>query len=200
MPEWERRTILTVNTTSIPSNRHHVRHADVDAQVRAREPGPCRVQSRPIASLRRFQEPQATWNSRQTGVAPGKRPEAIFGESYASAAVTNVAGAKTSFDLTALVQRAVNGEFERQARLALVDLGGGGDAKESYREYHSSEASSSASRPRLTDPIRNDADGHDHRRPVGRRPPDRAQSGAARGTIRLAAGGTYTGNFRLPTK
>ena len=42
--------------------------------------------------------------------------------------MTNAGGARITFDVTALVQRAVNGEFERQARLALVDTGGGGDA------------------------------------------------------------------------
>jgi hypothetical protein len=63
-----------------------------------------------------------------------------------------------TFDVTAIVQRAINGEFERMARFALVDVGGGGDLQAALNQV---------------------------------------QPG---GTIRLASGATYTGNFKLPAK
>ena len=97
-----------------------------------------------------FTETQATWRDRQTAV-PWQTPGGDLGESYATVAVSNVAGTRVTFNMTALVQRTVNGEFGvRQTRLALVDVGGGGDAKESYREYHASESSTTTSRPTLT--------------------------------------------------
>ena len=114
--------------------------------------------------------------------------------------MTNVAGAKITFDLTALAQRAINGEFERQVRIALIDTGGGGDAKESYREYHSSEASASASRPQLTIRYGTTSPGTTIDVPAGgdlQAALNQVQPG---GTIRLAAGATYTGNFKLPAK
>ena len=86
-------------------------------------------------------------------------------------------------------------------RLALVDVGGGGDAKESYREYHSSEASTAGNRPQLT--IRYGSTtppGTTIDVPAGgdlQAALNQAQPGT---TIRLAAGATYTGNFRLPAK
>ena len=94
-----------------------------------------------------FTETQASWRDRQTQVA-WQTPGGDLGESYTTVAVSNVAGTTVNIDVTALVQRAVNGDFgARQTRVALVDVGGGGDEKESYREYHASESSTSAAAP-----------------------------------------------------
>ena len=159
--------------------------------------------TRPVTAYRlaaAFQETQASWNNRQTGVA-WQTPGGDLGEVAASAAVSNAAGAKISFDLTALAQRAVNGEFERQVRLALVDVGGGGDAKESYREYHSSEASTSGNRPQLT--VRyggTTPPGSTIDVPAGGNLQTALNTAQPGTTIRLAAGATYTGNFKLPAK
>ena len=199
VPEWERRTILAFDTTSIPT-RSAITSATLTLTLKSGLGSASAT--RPVTARRltsAFQERQATWKNRQTGVA-WQTPGGDLGESYASASVTNVAGAKITFNLTALVQRAVNGEFERQARIALVDVGGGGDAKESYREYHASEASprpigrssrsDTARRRRArpsTSPSGGDLQGALNQVPRG-------------GTIRLAAGATYTGNFRLPAK
>ena len=98
--------------------------------------------TRPVAVYRvqsPFVEAQATWLNRQSGTT-WSAPGSDISEVVASKAVTNAAGAKINFDVTALVQRTVNGDYARQFRVALIDTGG--DAKESYREYHSSEASS----------------------------------------------------------
>jgi hypothetical protein len=199
VPEWERRTILSVDTSSIP-DRSSITSATLTLTLKSGLGS--RGATRPITAYRiasAFQERQATWNSRQTGVA-WQTPGGDLGESVASGSVTNVAGAKISFDVTEFVQRAVNGQFERQARIALVDGGGGGDAKESYREYHSSEASSSANRPQLTVRFGSTSPGTTIDVPPGGDLQAALNQIPRGGTIRLAAGATYTGNFRLPAK
>ena len=74
---------------------------------------------------------------------------------------------------------------------------GGGDAKESYREYHSSEASASGNRPSLTvryssATIIDVAAGGDLQQALN--------TVTRGGTIRLTPGATYVGNFKLPAK
>ena len=104
--------------------------------------------------------------------------------------------------MTALVQRAVNGDFgARQTRVALVDVGGGGDAKESYREYHASESSTVGSRPKLT-VVYGPPTSHPGLIdvPAGgdlQQALNQVQPG---GTVRLASGATFVGNFTLPVK
>jgi hypothetical protein len=199
VPEWERRTILSFDASSIP-DRTTITSATLTLTVKSGL-GSAGA-TRPVTAYRltsTFQEAQASWTNRQTGVA-WQTPGGDFGEIAGSGAVTNVAGAKVTFDLTPLVQRAVNGEFARQVRIALVDVGGGGDAKESYREYHSSEASTAASRPQLTLRYGSTSPGSTIDVPAGgdlQAALNLAQPGM---TIRLAAGATYTGNFKLPAK
>ena len=66
-----------------------------------------------------------------------------------SANASNVAGAKVNINVTALVQNTSDGDFgSRYTRVMLADVGA--DAKESYREYYSSEESTASRRPTLT--------------------------------------------------
>jgi hypothetical protein len=199
VPEWERRSILSINTTSIPAGTV-ITSATLTLTVKSGLG--TQGSTRPITVYRltsSFQERQASWNNRATGVA-WSTPGGDLAESLTSKAVTNVAGAKITFDLTAFVQRAVKGEFERQARIALVDVGGGGNVKESYREYHSSEASTASNRPQLTVRYGSASTGTTIDVPSGgdlQAALNQVQPG---GTIRLAAGASYTGNFKLPAK
>src|SRR5262245_57790269 len=199
VPEWERRAILSFDVRSIP-DRTAITSATLTLTVKSGLGAAGATRSVRVSRLvSAFQETQATWNVRQTGV-PWPSPGGDLAEAYGTKSVTNAAGAKITFDLTALVQRAVNGEFGRLARIALVDTGGGGDAKESYREYHASESATAANRPQLTIrygststattidvPSGGDLQGALNRVPRG-------------GTIRLAPGGMYSGNFTLPAK
>jgi hypothetical protein len=197
VPEWERRTIVGVDTATIPANAA-ILSATLTLTVKA---GLGTAGStRPVTPYRlttSFAEREATWLRRLAGqlwLTPG----GDLAESYPTRQVTNTVRARINFDLTALVQRTVNNEFDtRQVRLALVDVGGGGDAKESYREYFASEVSTPADRPVLTIV-------YDGTLPP---PPIDVPAGAdlqqvlnqvVRGqTIRLAAGATYIGNFTL---
>jgi endonuclease/exonuclease/phosphatase family metal-dependent hydrolase len=78
------------------------------------------------------------WNS------PGGDLGARFTTTY----VGNAVGSAYKFDLTGMVQRAVNGEFDsRYTRVALVDIGGSSGGN--YKEFHSSRAIDAGVRPRL---------------------------------------------------
>ena len=195
-PEWQRRTILNIDTTSIP-DKTAITSATLTLTVKSGLGSP--GATRPVTAYRltsAFIEKQATWLSRQTGTLWSK-PGGDLAEVVASAAATNAVGGKITFDVTALVQRAVNGEFGRQVRLALVDVGGA--VKESYREYHASEASTASNRPQLT--VRYGAtSGTTIDVPPGGDLQGALNQVQPGGTIRLASGATYTGNFKLPAK
>jgi hypothetical protein len=199
VPDWERHTILSFDASSIPD---HTALTSATLTLTLKSGLGAAGATRPVTVYRlasAFQECQATWTNRQTGVA-WSSPGGDLGESYGTVAVTNTAGAKVTFDVTALVQRAVNGEFGRQAAIALVDVGGGGDAKESYREYHASESSTAASRPQLTIRYGSTSTSTTIDVPAGGDLQAALNSVQRGGTIRLAAGATYTGNFKLPSK
>jgi endonuclease/exonuclease/phosphatase family metal-dependent hydrolase len=76
-------------------------------------------------------------------------PGGDLGPRFGTTYVDNRAGSAYTFDLTKLVQRAVNGEFgsSRYTRVALVDTGGSSDGN--YRAFHSTRAANAALRPRL---------------------------------------------------
>jgi endonuclease/exonuclease/phosphatase family metal-dependent hydrolase len=80
----------------------------------------------------------------QAWTTPGGDLGASFGTTY----VGNALGSTYAFDLTAMVQRTVNGEFgSHYTRLALIDTGGSNSGN--YREFHSTRAANAAVRPRL---------------------------------------------------
>jgi acid phosphatase len=64
--------------------------------------------------------------------------------------VTNAAGGKATFDLTALVQNAVNSTGSRRTRIGLLDAGDVETAQGGYREFYSMEAADASVRPKLT--------------------------------------------------
>jgi hypothetical protein len=203
VPDWERRTIITVDTSTLPVNVP-VTSAILTLTVKSGL-GAANT-TRPVTVYHlteQFYEREATWLNRRTTI-PWTTPGGDLGQSYGTLDVTNTAGAKVNYDITALVQKVANGDFgSRVTRVALVDVGGGGDVKESYREYHSSEATAAADRPQLsvtygttTDPPGNTVidvpAGGDLQQAL-----NAAQPG---NTIRLASGATYIGNFALPAK
>jgi hypothetical protein len=199
-PEWERRTLLAFDTTAIPANTP-ITSAVLTLTVKSGLG--TSGSARPVAAYHlatSFIEGQASWRYRQSGVA-WQTPGGDLAAVVANASVTNLAGRIVSFDVRALVQRVVNGEFGmRQARLALIDTGGGGNAKESYREYHSTEASTAANRPRLTITYGSATSGSTIDVPAGGSLQAAIDQAARGATIRLTAGATYTGNFTLPAK
>ena len=202
IPDWERRSIFSINTSSVPQGSQ-VTSAVLSLAVRSGLGGA--GATTPVTVYRlasSFVESQATWVNRQTGVA-WATPGGDLAEAYGTVNVHNVANARVDFDVTAIVQRAVNGTGgSRQALLALIDVTGGGDGKNSYREYHSSESSSTSLRPRVTVTFGPAASGtidgltHTLAVPSWRRSADGAQPGSTRCDAAPGSGSGLHRQFR----
>jgi endonuclease/exonuclease/phosphatase family metal-dependent hydrolase len=93
-------------------------------------------------------EDQVTWNHRRTGDA-WQTPGGDYGSKLDDAVVSNVAGTKVTFDVTALVKAAVAGDLgaSRYTRVALVDLDE--STSDSYRVYAAPNDSTTSARPVL---------------------------------------------------
>jgi len=147
-PDWERRALLKFDTKNTIPEGAQIQSAILGVTVKN---GLGTGSTRPVAAYRvpePFQAGDATWIRRDTStnwsLAGGSATEQFSG-----ANVNNVAGTKVYFNVTTLVQAAVNGDFDsRYTRIALVDVGG--DAKTSYAEYYASEEPTASRRPTLT--------------------------------------------------
>ena len=95
-----------------------------------------------------FDERYATWYTRRSGYR-WNTAGADLAEKWAETSVGGTVGAKVTFDVTAFVQRVVKGTFgsSRYTRIGLVDVGSSSGT--SYKQFHSSEASDPALRPKL---------------------------------------------------
>jgi len=148
-PNWERRAILKFDTANTIPAGSKISSAKLTLTLKSGlgTAGQTRnVNAYRISSP--FQEAQATWMTRES-TSRWATPGGDIAEQFASAAVSNVAGSKVTFDVTNLVQQTSDGKFDsRYTRVALIDVGS--DTKESYREYYSSKDVDSARRPTLT--------------------------------------------------
>ncbi|CAN5659637.1 hypothetical protein BH23ACI1_BH23ACI1_01290 [soil metagenome] len=109
------------------------------------------AENRSVAAYRvanSFERVEATWNRRKTGTTWSKAGGDLA-EVWATQTVTHNVGTRVTYDVTALVQAAVNGKFNsRHTRIALVDTGA--SSRDSYKEYFSASAVDSSVRPTLT--------------------------------------------------
>ena len=96
-----------------------------------------------------YDEYSASWTYRNGSTAWGTAGGDL-GARYATAAVPGTGGTKVDFDVTALVNAIVRGDFgdSRYTRIVLIDEGG--SDRLSYKQYYSDEASDSSTRPTLT--------------------------------------------------
>lgn len=147
-PDWERRTILKFDTQNTIARGTAIASATLTLTVRSG----LGTTLRTITAYRitqPFQEAEATWIRRQGSYNWTTAGGTVAPDQFGAALVPATAGAKVTIDVTQLVQRTVNGEFDsRYTRVLLRDLGT--DAKESYREYFPSEDATPANRPTLT--------------------------------------------------
>jgi len=94
-----------------------------------------------------FVSGQTNWNYYRSGQA-WSRPGGDLGGAFGTTYVGNAIGSTYTFDMTALVQRSVNGDFgSRYTRLALIDTGAANSGN--YREFHSTRSPNTSARPRL---------------------------------------------------
>jgi endonuclease/exonuclease/phosphatase family metal-dependent hydrolase len=146
-PDWERRTIVKFDTKNTIPEGARIVSATLTMTVKSAEG----TSTTPVQAFRitqPFQESDATWITRQYS----EKWATVGGdmaEAYGGAYVPATAGSKVSFDVTTLVQRAVNGDFDsRYTRIGLADTGN--KEKYSYREYYASEDPTVSRRPTLT--------------------------------------------------
>jgi endonuclease/exonuclease/phosphatase family metal-dependent hydrolase len=96
-----------------------------------------------------YDETVATWNNRKSG-EKWSHAGGDMGARYDTASVGTAVGSKITFDVTALVQAVVRGDFNassRYTRILLVDEGSPNG--QSYKAIYSDEAASVANRPTL---------------------------------------------------
>ena len=142
--DYMRRTLLKFNTTRVPSGAS-ISSAKLTLTVSGGYSNTRLLSAYRVASS--WDEHVATWKSRYTSTAWNNAGGDVAGM-YAQAYVSGP-GTKVNFDVTKLVQATVNGSFgSRYTRIAIVDAGDSTNL--SYREFYSSEASSSSVRPTLT--------------------------------------------------
>jgi len=145
--EYERRSLLKFDTQNpIPANSQ-ISSAKLTLTVAGGN-----SQSRTISAYRisqTYEETQATWKVRSSGNS-WSRAGGDFAEKWASATVTDSVGSRVTFDVTAMVQAAVKGQFgsSRYTRIALIDSGA--TSKDSYKVYYSGETADASVRPVLT--------------------------------------------------
>jgi endonuclease/exonuclease/phosphatase family metal-dependent hydrolase len=145
-PDWERRTLLSFDTQSVARGTSVV-SATLTLTVKSGL-GTTMRQLKAYRVTEPFQEAQATWVQRQAATNWLTAGGTIAEES-GTAQVSSTPGSQVAIDLTALVQRTVNGDFDSAlARVLVADAGA--DSKDSYREYYPSEDPSAAKRPTLT--------------------------------------------------
>lgn len=96
-----------------------------------------------------FDTTQATWN-RRTSAYSWASPGGDLAEYYGAAMATSARGSKVTFDVTALVNGAVQGIFgaSRYSRILVADPGD--PSRDGYKQYYSDTAGDPSVRPALT--------------------------------------------------
>jgi len=107
-------------------------------------------ENRPLTAFnvtQSFAKAEINWYYFRSG-QPWANRGGDFSGNFGTTYVSNAVGSTYGFNLTNLVQRAVNGEFgSRYTRVALVDTGG--SSAGNYREFHSTRSTNTGARPRL---------------------------------------------------
>jgi endonuclease/exonuclease/phosphatase family metal-dependent hydrolase len=142
---YVRRILLKVDTSVLPTNAV-IQSATLQLVLKVAES----AEQRPFTAFyvnRSFITGETNWIYYRPGQAwssPGGDYGASFGTTYVGGSV----GSTVSFDLRAMVQRIVAGEFgSRYTRVALLDTGA--LTSGNYRAFHSTRAADPSLRPRL---------------------------------------------------
>lgn len=140
---YERRALLKFDTHNTIPAGSNIASATLTLTVRGGNDDTRRVAAYCVPSS--FDEFVTTWRLRKAGLywsAPG----GDLGHQHAIANVTNVAGSKVTYDISQVVREAMQ-TSSRYTRVMLIDLDG--DARSSYKEYYSNEATTASQRPQL---------------------------------------------------
>jgi len=143
---YTRRILVKIDTqNNIPANAV-IQSAKLYLVLKGAESS----ENRPLTAFnvsQSFVSGETNWYYFRSGQSWASRGGDLSGN-FGTTSVGNNVGSAYAFDLTNLVQRAVNGDFgSRYTRVALVDTGG--NTNGNYREFWSTRAINSAVRPRL---------------------------------------------------
>jgi hypothetical protein len=144
-----RRSLLKFDTSTLAPNASIAR-----ATLRLTVQSAGSTPFRPVGAYwvkRSFVDAQATWKRYRIGL-PWTTPGGDFGPRYAIGEVANAPGARANFDVTMLVQDAVNNKYgTRWTRVGLLDLGpnAGSAGADGFRRYYPASAAAAANRPQL---------------------------------------------------
>jgi endonuclease/exonuclease/phosphatase family metal-dependent hydrolase len=144
-PTYIRRSALTFDTERTVPAGATIQSATLVLTVRGgnAETRQLRAYGIPVS----FEQAYVTWNVRKSGINWTHSGGDTTG-SYAAGTVTGVVGSQVSFNVTQHVQAVVKGQYgSRYSRFLVVDSGA--SSRDSYKEFHSSESTDSARRPRL---------------------------------------------------
>jgi endonuclease/exonuclease/phosphatase family metal-dependent hydrolase len=145
--EYNRRALLKFDTENTIPKGSVVTSALMTVTVKSGSEDTSRTIGAYQTSLS-WTEDEVTWIQRRIG-DNWPTPGGDYGSKLDDAVVSNVAGSKVTFDVTALVKAAVAGQLgsSRYTRVALMDLGAATSA--SYRAYVAPNDPSVSSRPVL---------------------------------------------------
>ncbi len=143
--DYVRRSLIKFDTeTNVPS-KSTIKAATLTLTVKGGNSATRKLSAYRVAQS--FDALNTTWKRRNSS-SSWRAGGADLGKKYAETWVTAEVGSQVTFDVTKLVQEAVNGDFgSRWTRIAVIDKGRASRA--SYRVYYSSEASNPAVRPSL---------------------------------------------------
>jgi endonuclease/exonuclease/phosphatase family metal-dependent hydrolase len=143
---FARRIFVKLNTEDAIPAGAQIQSAKLYLTLKAAESS----QQRPFTAFnvtQSFVAGQTNWYYFRSGQA-WSRSGGDLGSTYGTTSVANAVGNAYAFDLTNLVQHAVNGDFgSRYTRVALIDTGGADTGN--YREFYSTRADNTSLRPRL---------------------------------------------------
>jgi endonuclease/exonuclease/phosphatase family metal-dependent hydrolase len=145
--EYNRRALLKFDTENTIPKGSNVTSALMTVTVKTGSEDATRKIGVYQTSLS-WTETEVTWKQRRNG-ENWSTPGGDYGSKLDDAVVSNAAGTKVTFDVTALVKAAVAGDLgdSRYTRVALMDLGA--STSESYREYAAPNDPSASARPVL---------------------------------------------------
>ncbi|MGH8189331.1 MAG: DNRLRE domain-containing protein, partial [Steroidobacteraceae bacterium] len=141
---YRRRALVKFDTESRVPARAQISSATLTLTLKTSERSSRTIGAYSVTTS--FDERAATWYRRKTSTS-WRSSGGDLGSLYDETTVGSTPGTRVSFDVTRLVQAAVNASGSRYSRIALIDRRG---SRASLKQYHSSEASDPATRPTLT--------------------------------------------------
>ena len=147
--EWNRRILLDFDTNTTTTPDTPIASAYLTLTVAGGNGEPRELSAYHLTAS--YDQATVTWNGPRTGET-WSQPGGDRGARYDLQTITAEADSRVTFDITALVQAVVRGDFgaSRYTRLIIVDEGEGERTRLTYKQIWSGAAPDAAQRPTLT--------------------------------------------------